>query len=111
MPRPSPAAFAQEPPRPAPKYSPEAVALAFPLTRPRLLARAARTGARLYCRERDLPGAVPGLLARPEAQILPRLAEAEARCEQARRSGAPDYRPARHVQILAALLAEAAPRA
>lgn len=79
----------------------------FPMMRPGLLARTARAGARLYRRERDLPGAIPGLLARPEAQILPRLAEAEARCENERRRGAVEYRPARHVQILAALLAEA----
>ncbi|MEM9146005.1 MAG: DUF6477 family protein [Pseudomonadota bacterium] len=80
----------------------------FPLSRPGLLARTAHLGARLYRRERDLPGAIPGLLARPEAQILPRLAQAEARCEDERRRRAPEYRPGRHVQILSALLAEAA---
>jgi hypothetical protein len=80
----------------------------FPMERPALLARAAKAGARAYLRSRDLPGAVPGLVAQPEARILPRLAEAEARCEAARRAHAPDYRPARHVQILAALLAETA---
>lgn len=96
-----------------PDLSPAAPAAAptaqpqFPLTRPSPLARTASAAARLYRRERDLPGAVPGLLARPETQILPRLAEAEARCEDERRRRAPEYRPARHVQILSALLAEA----
>lgn len=87
--------------------APTAAVPLFPLERPSLLARTARKGARLYRRERDLPGAIPGLLARPDIQILPKLAEVEARCEDERRRGAPEYRPARHVQVLAALLAEA----
>lgn len=78
----------------------------FPMRRPALLARAACTGAAAYARGRDLPGAVPGLLAQPGARILAKLAEAEARCEAARRERAPGYRPARHVQVLAALIAE-----
>jgi hypothetical protein len=78
------------------------------LLRPALLARAARRGAAMYRRGRDLPGAVAGLSALPREQIVPRLAEAEALCETARRARAPGYRPARHVQILSALLAETA---
>ncbi|GMG80856.1 hypothetical protein LNKW23_00680 [Paralimibaculum aggregatum] len=78
-----------------------------PMARPKPLARAARSAARSYRRMRDLPGAVPGLAAAPEAEILPRLAAAEARCEIARQARAAGYRPAQHLQILAALLAEA----
>ncbi len=87
--------------------APAAGASPFPMERPRLLARAARRAARLYRRARDLPGAVPGLLSREEGEIVARLAAAEARCEAERRAGAAGYRPARHLQILAALLAEA----
>ncbi len=79
----------------------------FPLERPALLARAASAGARSYRRLRDLPGAVHGLLAASEEEILPRLAVAEAEYEAARRAGAAGYRVGRHVQVLAALLAEA----
>ncbi|MEM7188705.1 MAG: DUF6477 family protein, partial [Pseudomonadota bacterium] len=61
-----------------------------------------------YQRRRDLPGAVPGLLAQPEQRILPKLIESEAQCEEARRAKSPAYRPGRHVQVLAALLAEVA---
>ncbi|MEM7508923.1 MAG: DUF6477 family protein [Pseudomonadota bacterium] len=78
------------------------------MSRPKLIVRAARTGAKLYKRKRDLPGAVPGLLARAEASIVPQLIETEAKCEAARRSKSPTYRPGHHVQVLAALLAEAA---
>lgn len=80
---------------------------AFPLKRPQMMAAAARFCAARYTRTRDLPGAVPGLLAgRPDA-ILPRLLAAELQCEEERRAGSAAYRPARHLQILAALLAEA----
>lgn len=80
----------------------------FPLHRPATLALAARFGARRYRRGRDLPGAVPGLLAGAPAAIIPRLFTEEARCEEARLAQSATYRPARHVQILSALLAEAA---
>ncbi|MEM1385147.1 MAG: DUF6477 family protein [Pseudomonadota bacterium] len=78
------------------------------LLRPRLLANTAKRAARLYRRERDLPGAVAGLLAKPEPQILRRLAEAERVLEDQRRQKSPAYRVGRHVQTLAALLAESA---
>ncbi len=80
----------------------------FPLLRPRTLAACAAIGARRYRRQRDLPGAVPGLLAGEESAILPRLIAEEQRCESARRARSGGYRPAQHVQILSALLAEAA---
>lgn len=78
----------------------------FPMRRPRILANTARAGSRMYRRTRDLPGAVPGLLARPEGDILRVLAATEARCEADRQAQSAAYRPARHVQVLAALLAE-----
>lgn len=79
----------------------------FPMSRPKLLVTTAKIGARKYRRGRDLPGAIPGLLAQPCDQIIPRLIQAEAECEDHRRTRSAAYRPARHVQILAALLAEA----
>ena len=78
----------------------------FPMSRPRILVTTARLGAKRYDRQRDLPGAVPGLLAQADSAILPKLAEVEERCEQERRAKSAAYRPARHVQVLAALLAE-----
>lgn len=75
------------------------------LARPRLLARAARIGASLYERERDLPAALPGIVSR--RALVPTLAAAEAACDAERRAGAPSYNPGRHVKLLAALLAEA----
>jgi len=82
----------------------------FPLMRPALLALAARRAAAQYRRKRDLPGAVPGLYGQADQVIRARLAKAEALFEEARRERRPGYRPARHVQILAALLAEEAAR-
>lgn len=76
------------------------------LLRPALMVKAARFAARAYNRRRDLPGAVAGLLARPEAEILPTLRRAEAQHEALRHHGAPAYRPAHHLQVLAALIAE-----
>lgn len=77
-----------------------------PMLRPATLARAAEIGARAYRRRRDLPGATPGLLAEPESRIVPTLARAEAALEGQRRARAPGYRAARHLQVLAAYLAE-----
>ncbi len=76
------------------------------LIRPRLLIETAQWAARRYRRTRDLPGAIAGLLARPASEILPKLTEAEARCEDERRTRQASYRATKHVQILAALLAE-----
>jgi hypothetical protein len=78
------------------------------MSRPKILVTTAQYGARRYRRSRDLPGAVPGLLAKSEAMILPELTAAEQKCESERRARSAAYRPALHVQILAALLAEAA---
>lgn len=76
------------------------------LARPRLLARAARIGASLYERDRDLPAALPGIVSR--RALVPALVAAEEACDAERRAGAPSYNPSRHVKLLAALLAEAA---
>ena len=80
----------------------------FPMSRPKILVTTARIAARQYRRRRDLPGAVPGLLTQSVDKILPKLVEVEAMCEDARRAKSAAYRPGRHVQVLAALLAETA---
>ena len=76
--------------------------------RPRILARAARAGARLYERERDLRRILPGLVGklRP-GEIVSRLTAEEEACEEARRRRAATYSVERHVQLLTALVAEA----
>ena len=79
------------------------------MSRPRILVQTAKIGARHYRRSRDLPGAVPGLISQPVSSIVPRLMEVEAQCEEDRRAKVSSYRPGKHVQVLAALLAEAAP--
>lgn len=83
----------------------------MPLIRPKLLIETARIGARLYLRERDLAGAIPGSSrgssAGAQSQIVARLREAERNCEQLRRVRSPAYRSGKHVQILSALIAEA----
>lgn len=81
---------------------------AMPLIRPRLLIETARIGARLYRRERDLAAALRGTTPGSPALIVARLGEAEQACEELRRNRSPAYRPAEHVQVLSALLAEAA---
>jgi len=84
---------------------------AMPLIRPKLLIETARIGARLYRRERDLPGAIPGLSTAARGRILARLRDAEWDCEELRRRHSPAYRSGKHVQILSALIAEADPGA
>jgi hypothetical protein len=75
------------------------------LSRPRLLAAAARAGATQYRRERDLAGLLPsGASGRG---LMTALAAAEADCDADRRAGAPGYSVARHVKLLSALIAEA----
>ncbi|MFV0475705.1 MAG: DUF6477 family protein [Pikeienuella sp.] len=74
------------------------------ISRPRLLSRAARAGARLYRRERDLARILPQLFGK--TAVLPAIQAAEAACEKDRRAGAASYSAARHVSLLAALVAE-----
>jgi len=76
------------------------------LRRPRLLIRAARFGLDDYQRGRDLRrllGRVPG----PSTGLLAELLVVEAAQEAARTSGDAAWRPARHVETLVAVMAEA----
>ncbi|MFO7854431.1 MAG: DUF6477 family protein [Paracoccaceae bacterium] len=80
------------------------------LRRPRLLVRAAKAGAALYRRERDLVPLLPAMAtaSRKAADVASRLEAAEAELEALRVAGAPDYPLRRHVAVLSALLAERA---
>ncbi|WP_341213229.1 DUF6477 family protein [uncultured Limimaricola sp.] len=76
------------------------------LKRPPLLVDAARHGVDAYDRAALLPrliGACPVGPARAVMALLDREADLEAR----RRSGSGDYRPARHVELIVALMGEA----
>lgn len=75
------------------------------LRRPRLLMRAARFGLGEYRRERDLRHLV-NPAASPEVTV-PRLLSEEERLEATRLAGDASYSPARHIDVLIALLAEA----
>ena len=75
------------------------------LSRPKLLARAARAGAERYSRDRDLPGLAPAAV--KGQALVDALATVEATCETERRAGAPGYSVQRHVRVLTALLCEA----
>jgi len=74
------------------------------LSRPRLLVRAARFGLAEYRRERDLPRLLGEV--RPAA-VLDELFTREAQAEADRAAGVAVYSPARHVELLIALIAEA----
>ncbi len=77
------------------------------LRRPRLLIRAARFGLRDYNRERDLRRLVrTESIPAPRAAVSTLMVE-EARLEETRRRGDAGYSPARHVELLVALIAEA----
>jgi hypothetical protein len=82
------------------------------LRRPRLLLQAARHGLREYRRERRLrrllPGTImPGTALPDEGAAVAPLLEVEAQLEEARRARDAGYSPARHVEVLIALVAEA----
>ncbi|GGD31724.1 DUF6477 family protein [Sinisalibacter lacisalsi] len=85
----------------------DVTALLAALRRPRLLIRAARFGLADYNRERDLKRLMH-LPAAPGPRIaVDRLLRAEAEMETRRKQGVAAYSPARHVEILIALMAEA----
>jgi hypothetical protein len=75
------------------------------LRRPRLLMHAARFGLGDYRRERDLRRLVDST-ASPEVTV-PRLLTVEEELEATRVAGDASYSPARHIDVLIALLAEA----
>lgn len=79
------------------------------LRRPRLLITAAKFGLVDYTRCRDLRQALRcgGMVVLPDAEdAVGRLLEAEAALEQMRRTHDAAWRPARHIAVLVALLAE-----
>lgn len=77
------------------------------LRRPKLLIRAARFGLADYNRDRDLKRLMRAAAAPAPSLAVPRLIEEEARLEDSRTSGGAAYSPARHVEVLIALMAEA----
>ena len=77
------------------------------LNRPALLIRAARIGQRDYVRRRDLSRILrtPRLPASGAAVMA--LLEREAELDERRREGSTTYAAAAHIEVLAALMAEA----
>lgn len=76
------------------------------LRRPRLLIRAARFGLRDYNRERDLRRLVRSEILPTPTRAIPALIAEESRLEDERRARNAAYSPARHVELLVALIAE-----
>ncbi|QMU57526.1 MAG: hypothetical protein GKR98_04505 [Boseongicola sp.] len=77
------------------------------LRRPRLLIRAARLGMSDYSRDRTLPRLISAHASKRPEETVRYLLEAEAKAECGRRDGNAGYSPARHIEILIALMAEA----
>lgn len=78
------------------------------LHRPRILARAARSGVQSYSRKRDLNRILGyGPLPKPAAVVM-QLLEIEQGLNAARLAGEAGYSMIRHVDVLIALAAEAA---
>ncbi|WP_339112591.1 DUF6477 family protein [Thioclava sp. GXIMD2076] len=80
------------------------------LKRPKLLVRAARIGAALYKPERDLRRIMVLYQITNTADILTQLLEKEAEIDSVRRRVATQwgkYDPARHIELLAAIIWEA----
>jgi hypothetical protein len=78
------------------------------LRRPRLLIRAARHGLTEYNRNRDLRRVMRAEPAAGPARVVARLMALEAEQEAIRQAGDAAYSVARHVEVLIALMAEAA---
>ena len=74
------------------------------LRRPRLLIRAARFGLEDYRRDRDLSRLLQD--SDSSETILPTLLAEEARLEHSRKTGDLTYPVVRHIEVLAALMAE-----
>ena len=77
------------------------------LRRPRLLIRAARHGVTDYNRKRDLKRLIGVDTTAAPDQTVSALMDQEAEIEDRRKSGDHRYSPARHVEVLIALMAEA----
>ncbi|UWQ20266.1 DUF6477 family protein [Jannaschia sp. W003] len=77
------------------------------LRRPAMMVAAARHGAALYRRRRDLRRMLRVAIPPTPRLALERLVPIEAELEMRRRTRAKGYSVARHVDILAALMAEA----
>lgn len=77
------------------------------LRRPALLIRAARLGQRDYLRRRDLARILRTSRLPGHGAAVVALMEREADLDERRRSGAAGYTAASHVEVLAALMAEA----
>jgi Family of unknown function (DUF6477) len=75
------------------------------IRRPRLLMQAARIGMGAYRRGRDLRRLIGGEA--PTDQAIARLIFEEHKQEISRIAGTAEYSPARHIELLAALIAEA----
>jgi hypothetical protein len=84
---------------------PDTFAILETIRRPRLLMQAARLGLAAYRRNRDLRRLIGAELA--PAVAVSKLISAEEQVEQTRVAGAAEYSPVRHVELLAALIAEA----
>lgn len=77
------------------------------LRRPRLLIRAARFGAEEYKREAHLPRLLGGGRAKSAGQAIMQLLDIERQLEEKRRANDGNYRVARHVSVLIAIMGEA----
>ncbi|SIS88170.1 hypothetical protein SAMN05421759_10572 [Roseivivax lentus] len=77
------------------------------LRRPRLLIRAARIGAEDYRRKPHLDRLLGAGASYGPGAALAQLMSLEAEQEELRNSGSANYGVARHVEILAAMMAEA----
>ena len=77
------------------------------LSRPRLLVRAAKFGIAEFNRNRALRRLMPGEAPPAPGQAFEMLWEREDAMDTARREGTAHYSPARHIELLAALIHEA----
>ena len=77
------------------------------IRRPRLLIRAARFGIADYNRERDLKRLTKSATILSPSRAIGSLMAEEARLEDIRVTGEPNYSVSRHVEVLIALMAEA----
>lgn len=80
------------------------------LRRPKLLADAARHGARLYKRKRDLKRLIGVRSFRKHEHLLDLLVQTEMNLDEDRRAKAETYSVTRHVLALSALVAESGAR-